>query len=246
MAAKIGTAVARAKINFPAEVMAAQAAEILTIMSRVSAPSGNRIIVTQAKTFKLPNGIEVADSMECVIVDFSSTNLYYTAAFDRGNITPPVCFAVGMEPSMLVPHVTSPDIQSGSCASCWANQFGSSGKGKACQNTRQLAVLPLDATEETPLWIIKVSPTAIRGFDTYVTTIARTHGVPIRAMVTRLYFSEDEYASLRFEEIGGAEKSLALMAQARKDEAQAILLTPPPVTSPGNEAASKKPAAKKR
>jgi hypothetical protein len=239
-----GTAVAKAKINLPVDVNAAMAAEVALIQSRIGSPSGNRITVTQGKTFKLPDGLEVEETLQCVVVEFSSTNLYYTDAFDRNNIVPPACFALGMEPSTLIPDKNAPEPQAGSCASCWANQFGSSGKGKACQNTRQLAVLPLDATAETPLWLLKVSPTALRAFDGYVATVARKHGVPVRAMVTEISFSEDQYASLRFNEVGGAEKSLVMMAQMRKDEAQKLLLTPPAVAVPGNEAPDKKPPVK--
>ena len=223
------TAVQKAKINLPTDVNAAMAAEIAALQSRVSAPSGDRITVTQSKTFKLANGQEV-DEFDAVIVDFASVNLYYTDAYDRNNVSPPACFALGLEPAGLIPSDKSPDKQAGSCSSCWANQFGSAGKGKACQNTYLLALLPLDADASTQLSILKVSPTAMRAFDGHVTATARKHQLPVRGIVTRFSFNrESDYASVRFTDVGMTDKDLLLMAHGRKEEAIKRLLTEPDV-----------------
>lgn len=225
------TAVTKARINLPADINKELAEEVARIQSRISAPSGDRITVTNSKTFKLPNGQEV-DEILAVIVDFAAVNLYYTEAYDRNNVTPPACFALGLEPAGLTPSENSPDVQAGSCASCWANQFGSAGKGKACQNTRLLALLPLDATEDTPLVVLKVSPTAIRAFDGHVSAVARKYGLPVRAVITRFYFSQDsDYATLRFADEGLADKNLVLLAQSRKEEALQRVLTEPDVSA---------------
>lgn len=240
------TAVARAKINLPVDVNAAMAAEIAEIQKRVSAPSGDRITVTQSKTFKLPNGLEVDDPLEVIIVDFAAANYYYEAAFDRNNITPPVCFALGLEPAGMSPDDSAQDKQAGSCASCWANQFGSSGKGKACQNTRMLAVIPTDADVDTPIWLLKVSATAIKAFDGYVSSIARNYGMPVRGVITELTFSPDsEYATLRFKAIGPAPKDLVMLAHSLKPLAMERLLTPPEYSAPSDTKVVKKPASRK-
>ena len=221
------------------------AAEIALIQSRISAPSGDRITVTQAKTYKLANGLEV-DEFDAVVVDFVAANYYYTDPFDRGNIIPPACFAISMEPGGMVPSENSPDVQAGACASCWANQFGTNGKGKACQNTRLLAVLPLDADISTPFAILKVSPTAIRAFDSYAGNVARKHSMPVRAMVTQFSFSEDQYSSVRFTEMGFAEKDLVLLANGRKEEALARLLTEPNVVVAEDNIGHKKETAARK
>jgi hypothetical protein len=241
-----GTSVAKAKINLPMDVNAAMAAEVAEIQKRISAPSGDRITVTQAKTFKLANGLEV-DEFEGIVVDFVAANYYYTEAFDRGNITPPTCFALSLEPASMTPSPNSPDVQAGACASCWANQFGSAGKGKACQNTRLLGILPTDATAETPLAILKVSPTAIRAFDAHVANIARKHGMPVRAVVTKFSFSDDQFSSVRFTDAGLAAKELVLEANARKAETMDRLLTEPNVVAAAvanDNIGNKKPVAK--
>jgi hypothetical protein len=240
-----GTAVARAKIQLPVDVNAAMAAELLEIQKRISAPSGNRITVTQSKEFKFPNGLTSTDPFEAIVIDFAAANYYYADAYDRNNVTPPVCHALGLEPAGLTPSDTVVEPQAGSCASCWANAFGSNGKGKACQNSRLLAVIPLDADIETPIWIIKVSPTAIRAFDAHVAQVARAYQLPVRGVVTELSFSPDnDYATLRFRAIGPAPKDLVMMAQSRKVEAQTLLLTEPAVQAVGATQKVKAPAKK--
>lgn len=236
------TAIAKAKVNLPVDVNAAMAAEMEQIQKRISAPSGDRIMVTQGKTFKLPNGSEL-DELEAIVVDFCAANFYYTEAYDRGNVVPPACFALGLEPAGLVASDNSPDKQCASCAACWANQFGSSGKGKACQNTRLLALLTPDADAETPLYLLKVSPTAIKNFDAHVNSVANSFKMPVRAVVTQISFSqESEYATLRFKTLRPAEKDLLLMAHNRLEEARKRLLTEPDVSA--LKAANDAPKAK--
>ena len=96
------TAVAKAKVNLPVDVNAAMAAEVAAMQNRISAPSGDRITASQSKKFKLPNGLQV-ETLECVIVDFSAGNMYYDTDFDRDNIVPPKCFALSLEPAILIP-----------------------------------------------------------------------------------------------------------------------------------------------
>ena len=236
------TAIAKAKVNLPVDVNAAMAAEMEQIQKRISAPSGDHIMVTQGKTFKLPNGSEL-DELEAIVVDFCAANFYYTEAYDRGNVVPPACFALGLEPAGLVASDNSPDKQCASCAACWANQFGSSGKGKACQNTRLLALLTPDADAETPLYLLKVSPTAIKNFDAHVNSVANSFKMPVRAVVTQINFSqESEYATLRFKTLRPAEKDLLLMAHNRLEEARKRLLTEPDVSA--LKAANDAPKAK--
>jgi hypothetical protein len=243
--AKASTQVVKAKSsNLPATTKAMFAQELADLQKRISAPSGDRIMVTQGKTFKLPNGTEL-DELEAVIVDFSAANFFYTEGYERGQITPPQCFALGLEPAGLIPSENSPEKQAESCAACWANAFGSAGKGKACSNQRLLALLPPDADAETPLMILKVSPTALKSFDGHVAAVARSKGVPVRGVITKLSFSQDtDYASLRFSLLDDAPVDLIEQANARLAEARQRLLTEPDVSAL-TAANDSKPAAKR-
>lgn len=245
-AASKSTAVAKAKSNLPANLNAAYAAEMAALQKRLQAPTGDRIAATQSKTFKLPNGTEV-EELEVIVVDFVAANFYYSEGFDRNNIVPPECFAIGLEPAGLVPSDNSPDKQCDSCSACWANAYKSArtGNGKACGNTRMLAVLTPDADVDSPLYTLKVSATAIASFDGHVNKVARALGKPIRAAVTRVYFSEaHEYATMRFDTIEACTPDQEALAFSRLEEAQTRLMTEPDVSAlqATNEAKIKAPA----
>jgi hypothetical protein len=104
-------------------------------------------------------------------------------------------------------------------------------------------VLPPDATEDTPIMLLRVSPTAIRSFDAYVSSILRTFKTPPVAVVTEFSFDPaPDYASLRF---GNPQPNPIIeLCMARRDEARKILLTPPevklPVEAPKGKAGSRK------
>lgn len=168
------------------------------IGDRVGAASGIKIKATQDKHFILPDGTK-CDTLDVVILDFVATSNYYASEFDREDITPPDCFAVGIDPKKLVPSANVPNKQADSCSTCPMNEFGSRGKGKACKNGRLLAVLPPDAGPDTPIWLLQPSATALKGFDAYVTSVARTFQMPPISVVTTVSFDENsEYSKMVF------------------------------------------------
>ena len=81
-------------------------------------------------------------ALELVVVDFVTTHNFYAGRFDKDNIVPPDCFAIGVDPKNMVPSPNAPNPQAKDCQSCPMNAWGSDGKGKACKNGRKLAVLP--------------------------------------------------------------------------------------------------------
>lgn len=204
------------------------AKQLASLSKRTAAPTGASIRITQDKKFKMPDGT-LATELDVVIVDFNNRNEYYAGAFDANNISGPVCAAVGSEVENLVPDASSPDKQAENCASCPQNVFGSSGPGKACKNQRILAVLPPDAKPDTPIMTIKVSPTAIAGFDAYVNGVAAAFSVPPVGVITTISFNPAKtFASLQF---GNATPNPNLPVHfARQGEAQAILSTVPDMT----------------
>lgn len=227
------TAIAKAKVALPANINEQFANEVAALQKRIAAPTSDRIAITQSKTFKI-NGAEV-DTFDGVIVDFVAANFYYATEFDRNNIVPPDCFAIGLEPAGLAPSDNSPDKQCESCAGCWANQYKSArnGRGKACTNAYLLAVLPVDATEDTPISIMKVTSKATSFFSSYVQTVALKYGVPTRGVITTFSFADEEYASPRFavlEKLGPKDELLAI-ANSQRETALTRLQTEPDVSA---------------
>lgn len=191
--------------QLPAEIRAQLAQQLSKDLERLGAIGGKDTIrVTQDKKFELPNG-DTLDEIEVAVVDFVYRNEYYLGAFNRKQLSPPACFSIAQAASTMQPSNNSPIRQSDACATCQQNQWGSSptGDGKACKNTVMLAVLPLDATDDTPIWVIKSSPTAVKHFNAYVAKLARGAGVPVSAVATKLFFDPNStFASLRFDAIG--------------------------------------------
>ena len=159
--AKTGNVVALKKTSGAVvDIQAALRAQAAAVADKTAPASGISIRVTQDKQCVLPDGQKTSE-LDVVIVDFVSRNEFYEGAFDKDNMSSPACFAIGNIPAKLIPSANSPQAQCEDCASCPMNAFGSAGKGKACKNMRLLAVMPPDADEDTPLWLMKVSPTAL-------------------------------------------------------------------------------------
>lgn len=203
--------------------------QVAELNNRVAPASGITIGITQAKEFKFPDGTK-SNQFEGVIVDFVSTSFFYENSYDPNNIAPPACFAIGMNPLQLVPSDNSPVKQSDACKGCPMNEFGSSGKGKACKNGRLLAVLPPDADAETPIWLLKVSPTGLKAFDSHVRSVATTFQLPPVGVVTTFSFDEgSDFASVRF---GNPVMNDNLLTHyARQEEAQQLLTSEPDVSA---------------
>ncbi len=209
--------------------------------SRVEPGSGKSIRIGQDKSFTLPDGTKTRESLQLVVVDFVSRNEYYEGAYNKDDITPPNCFAIHPEPRQLAPSDNSPDKQCDDCASCPMNQFGSAptGAGKACKNTRVLAVMPPDADDDTEIWTLKVSPTAIKAFDGFVAGVNRAFQLPPVGVVVTVGFSEaKDFPSLEFTDPQPNEN--VAVHFGRQDEAREMLMREPDVSSFGAE----KPAAK--
>lgn len=243
-AAKTGTEVAVKKSTAIVDIQAQLRAQAEAAAAKIAPATGNKIRYSKGK-FILPDGSEAAE-LELVIVDFVSQNLYYESGYDKDNIVPPNCFAIHPEPKGMVPSANSPDKQCDDCGSCPMNQFGSAGAGKACKNTRLLAVLPPDADEDTPVWLLSVPPTAIKGFDSYVGSVLRTFQMPPVAVVTTVSLdkNEDYYKPLFSNAVPNDNLDVHF---GRRDEATELLMVEPDVSSFGQTKAApaRRPAAKK-
>lgn len=224
-----GTAVAKRASGSVVSIQEALKKQAAAMSDRIGSVSGININL-KGKKFTLPDGRKTSDPLELVIVDFVSVNSFYDTDYDEKNPTPPACFAIGDVPLQLVPSKNSPVGQSSACKGCPMNEFGSKGEGKACANTRLLAVLPPDAAEDTPIWLLKVSPTGLKNFDGFVRSVSSTYQMPPVSVIATVSFNEDKaYPQLEFSNAVPNE-NLA-MHYARQDEARKLLLAEPDVSS---------------
>ena len=235
----------------PADIKARLEAMTKAQEGKTAPVGGNRIRLTQDKQFALPDGSKTRDPLQLVVVDFLSRNEFYENAFDKNNPEPPGCFAIGDIPLRLVPSDNSPNKQAETCAECPMNVFGSRGDGKACKNGRMLAVMPVRGDGETdedlanaPIWLMQVSPTALKAWDGYVKDVQRQYGVPPLGVITEVGFSEAvTYAQLTFSSVGPNED--VHVALDRVDEAKDLLNEEPDVSTYGQEKAKPAKAAAK-
>lgn len=194
-------------------------AQVAAMNERIQPGTGNKIRLAKGK-FVLPDGTETSDPMELVIVDFLAVHKFYEGAFDPKNPAPPACFAIGSNPRALVPSDNSPNKQASDCSGCPMNEFGSAGTGKACKNSRVLAVLPPDAEADTDLWLLEVSPTGLKGFDGYVAGVTRMFQLPPVGVVTTVALDPSvDYPKLMFsnpQPNGNLEVCFARQGEARE------------------------------
>ena len=242
---KATTAVATRTANAGAvaSIKDAIAAQVAALGDRIAPPGGNQIKLAP-NMMTLPDGTKTPGPLELVFVDFVAMNEYYPDGYDKDNIVPPVCFAIGSNPLKLVPSPNSPELQAKSCAECPMNLFKSDarGKGKACKNGRSIAVLPPTADATTPLWKLKVSPTALRSFDSYVADVARSFNTIPAGVITTVGLNEAvDYPSLTFSD--PTPNPQIADHFARQEEARAMLSVEPDVSKYGVEQAAK-PAVK--
>ena len=223
----------------------ALAAQVAANAAKTAPPTGSKIRCTQDKFFMLPNGQKTAGPIVACILDFGTTHDFYAGQYDSKNPESPICFAIGSDPRNMVPHATSPEPQFDNCQACPNNQFKSAanGKGKACKNGRNLALLPADNSGQdvdhtAEIWTLDVSPTAIKAFDAYVGDLARQFGSPPVAFLTEIGFNPDvTFPQLMFsnpQPINSVGE-----AMARQAEAAEMLAVPPDVSGYAAKQAAK-------
>lgn len=227
-------------------VKAAIAAQIAKNAEKTAPATGSTIRISSDKQFVLPDGTETRDPLTLVIVDFKSMNRYYTEEYNEKNRVPPVCAAIGDSPINLVPFNSSPERQADTCKDCPQNQWDThpNGRGgKACDNRRILAVLPPDADADTPMWLLSVSSTAIKGFDGYVQGLQSKLQTAPFAVTTEVSFDESaKYPLLKFGNPVALDEDAAEVFAARIDEANEMLSIEPDFS--GYDATPKKPAGR--
>jgi hypothetical protein len=191
MAARKGTGkdVAVAKGDqLPANIDAELEAEAAGISSTIDSSGGSFIKIDQknGEYFDIPNLGQSESPMQVVIVDYISVNSLYKGKYDPSNIAPPNCWAINKDIGLMVPSDRVEEPESDACNGCPNNEFGSDGNGKACKNTKLLAVLPPNSTDDDELAYIRVSPTGLKSFNSFVSGVAARMKKPPVSVIVEL------------------------------------------------------------
>lgn len=135
------------------------------------------------------------NSLEVVIIASPVERLYYASRYDPTKPAGPACFALSTQSSGIKPSAMSPEPQCATCQGCPKDEWGSSptgGKGKACRETRRILMVTADscASPETvataEVAALRPPVTSLKGYATYLQTVATATRRPLAAVVTRL------------------------------------------------------------
>lgn len=215
----------------------------------------------------LPN-----NQMAVVILDSILENVFYEGKYDPDTPQSPTCFAFGREEKTLAPHtivIEAGNAQcgaSGLCDGCEMNEWGSSdvGRGKACRNTRRLAMIPagtfnqagkfelIDDEEHfasTAIGFMKLPVTSVKGYASFVKQVAGALRRPPFGIVTKVKVVPDPKSQFKvvFEPIMNLPDELMSAIMQRHEEAKSTIDFPyqpndeeaPPPPKRGSRAAAK-------
>lgn len=180
--------------------MAALAQQAAT--AEESALGGGSFISTKGGRLSFGGQYIEGDKMNVVIIDSVMDNHYYTEKYDPDNPASPVCFAFGRDDKSMAPHAAAPEPQNDKCATCPMNQFGSAdvGKGKACQNTRRLALIPegaLKNIDEAEVAFMKIPVMSVKNYAGYVTELSSALKRPPLGVITEIKLVPDDKSQFR-------------------------------------------------
>jgi hypothetical protein len=218
-----------------------------------AAPTGS-FVTTRSGVLQWQGQAVAGNKLDVVVVDSIYENTYYVDDFDPDNPASPVCFAFAHDDKELAPHPESSQPQHDTCKGCPMNEFGSAdrGKGKACKNSRRLAMvpaIPLDAAsiEIAEIAFLKLPVTSTKNWANYVNTLATLDRRPPFAVVTTIGAQPDPKTQYKitFTKQGLVNDGEVLGALIKRHEGQTATPTAPyqastPAAKPADKARGKK------
>jgi len=162
-------------------------------------------IGTRAGILKYNGQTIPGNRLDVVVLNSAHENRYYEGKYDADDLASPVCFALSASGSDMAPHPSSSAPQSDSCTTCPKNQWGSAaqGKGKACKNTRRLALIPASALESdtailsSEIAILRPPVTSVKRWANYLSEVYALTRLPALGVITTIYTEPDEVSQFR-------------------------------------------------
>lgn len=213
--------------NLPAHLRKADAASINNALT-AGVTGGFPVLSIKGKAFTIVQGDsrniitkpddpdEPASNIQVVIIDANPnlSKVFYDSEYEEGSVAKPTCSSEdGKKPS-----ADAQDPQAKNCATCPHNTWGSgkNGRGKACSDSRRLAVSPAGQINEPML--LRVPPASLKPLQEYGTMLAK-RGVSFDAVVTKIRFEPGESSpKLVFSPVGFLDEEQYEEAQAMKSD----------------------------
>jgi len=190
------------------------------------------------------------NKLDVVVVASTVEYAFYEGKYDMNNPQPPVCYAFGKDEQQMSPHEKASKPQHTDCASCPKNVWGSDpegGKGKACKNTRRLALISADIIAD-PSKIadaeeiyVKLPVMSAKNWAIYVNNVNAQYKRPPFGVITNITTEPDAKSQFKvvFKSMGRIEDQAAMMALIDRHEASQKTIgfpySPPQVVAPVKE-----------
>lgn len=206
------------------------------------------------------------NKMAVVILDTLLENVYFKDEFDPDVMAAPTCFAHGRLEKELKPHqsvVDAKQAQAEQCQGCQWNEFGTAdkGRGKACRNTRRLALIPagtLDGNDKftaytkpdqfasSVIGFMKLPVTSVKPYSAFVKQLAAVMHRPPHGIYTKISVIPDKDTQFRvtFDALGNVPDQIMEVVMKRHEEAGALIVSPYSLAGPEEEGVSKKAGQK--
>lgn len=193
---KPGTAVVPWK-----EEMAAAARKAAAVEKNSGGGSILQKIVAQGGVLTVDEQPVPGNALDVIVLQSVVHNAYYAGAYNPRVKSIPVCYSYGAKDDdapedNMAPHEESkePQDEGNGCAGCWANQMGSAdtGRGKACKNVRQLAMVTADAAESAEAMeaaevrVLSLPVTSVKFWANFVKKTAEDLSLPYWGVVVRV------------------------------------------------------------
>ena len=154
-------------------------------------PTGGGYVSFRGGRLAIGDNYVPGDKIECVILDYVWEYTFFPNAYDATKSVSPVCYAYGRKEDEMT--VAGEEPQSDSCAGCSRNEWGSDlkgGRGKACKNSRKLAILHADSLKgniaSAEVVFARLPVTSVKNFSKFATDVANVLHVPPFGVVCEL------------------------------------------------------------
>lgn len=140
------------------------------------------------------------NKLMAVPIDYMFENAYYPGRYNPAKAASPVCYAFGRKDGEMVPHPECESPQHTQCDGCPKNEWGSDpdgGKGKACKNSRRIALLHADSLKspeeilEAAVAFCKLPVTSVKNWSTFANQCATVLKMPPLAVVAEVSVVSD-------------------------------------------------------
>ena len=161
---------------------------------------GGKFLSLKAGRLALDKVPCAGNKLDVIVIAHTTEYALYEGKFDPNNPQPPVCYAFGKDEQSMGPHEKSSKPQHTDCATCPKNQWGSDpegGKGKACKNTRRLALLPADCVNnpnsiaDAEEIYLKLPVMSVKNWALYVNNVSAQYKRPPFGVITTITTEPD-------------------------------------------------------